>query len=189
MKKILIFCILLNLGLAGGLRAESQTAPAPEAPPPGMAPPQESSTPPKKLHGKALKENEASLQLIDGIPQAPYKKLGPIWSSKGSMKSTMKDLRKQAAKMGADAVINIHVRTEKMHSSSYDPGWYGGFGPYGGYWGGMSYWGGYASTQTWVQPVVTGWAVKWEGAPPQNVKTLQPGEESLQQQVENAPEN
>src|SRR5690606_24536566 len=109
-----------------------------------------------------------------------------------SMRATMKDLRKQAAKLGADAVIDLRVKTEKMQSTDYDPGWWGapgwggGFGPYGGYWGGMSYWGGYAQTHTYTQPVVTGWAVKWTGPPPQNVKEIMP-QENLQQAVENAP--
>lgn len=120
----------------------------------------------EKLHGKALKEKEASIEIIRGVPDRLYKKLGPLWASKGSMKSTMKNLRKQAAKMGADAVIDVRVKTEKLQSAAYDPGFWGGpgyWGPWGGPWGGFGYWGGYVSAHTYVQPVVLGWAVQWTG--------------------------
>lgn len=184
-RKIVVFSLLLGFVPIFPLGAE--TEPAPKAPPPGMAPPAQPPQPPEKLRGKALKEKEASIQMIQGIPEVPYQKIGPVWASKTSMKSTMKDLRKQAAKMGADAIVNMRVHTEKMQSTTYDPGWYGGIGPYGGWWGGMSYWGGFASTNTWNQPVVTGWAIKWTGTPPQNVKEYMP-QESLEQEVENAPQ-
>lgn len=157
---------------------------------------QESSTqePPPKLHGKALKEKEDSIQVMRGQPNVPYERLAPIWSSKSDMEKTMKDLRKQAAKLGADAVIDITVHTEKLQSTDYDPGWWGGpgwgggFGPGWGYWGGMGYWGGYAVAHTYTQPVVKGWAIRWKGPPPQNVQELPP-KENLEQAVENAPED
>lgn len=162
---------------------------------PAISTAQEAVAPPEApphLHGKALKEKEESIQILQGKPEAPYERLAPIWASKSSMGSTLKDLRKQAAKMGADAVIDVRVKTEKLQSTDYDPGWWGdpgwggGFGPYGGFWGGVSYWGGYAQTHTYTQPVVSGWAVRWTGTPPQNVKELMP-EENLEQQVEDAP--
>lgn len=121
-----------------------------------------------KLHGKALKEKMASLEIFQETPTRAYTRLGPLWASKSTMEKTMKNLRKQAAKMGADAIIDLRVRTEKLRSVSYDPGWWGpigyggGIGPYGGWWGGFNYWGGYAQSRTYMQPVVTGWAVRWD---------------------------
>lgn len=161
--------------------------------PSGSVPAQEEA--PQKLHGKALKEKMSEIQILQGIPEAPYQKLAPLWASKGDMEKTMEDLRKQAAKLGADAIIGIRVRTEKLESTSYDPGWWagpgwgGGFGPYwGGYWGTMGYWGGYARSHTYTQPVVSGWAIRWEGTPPQNVPEF-PLKENLEQAVEDAPQS
>lgn len=148
--------------------------------------------PPKKLHGKALKEKEASLQIVQGYPNRSYQKIAPIWASKSSMERTMKGIRKQAARIGADAIIDIRVKTEKLHSTSYDPGFWGGpggwggWGPWGGPWGGMGYWGGYASSHTYTQPVVSGWAVRWTGPAPAVEKDTVPPK-TLEQKVEDAP--
>lgn len=139
---------------------------------------------PKHLHGKALKAKEASLEILRGRPERPFKRLAPLWASRGSMESTMKELRKQAAKIGADAVMDVRVKTQKMETTDYDPGWWGepgwggGLGPYGGVWGGVGYWGGYAQSHTYNQPVVTGWAIQW---------TTAPQRQSLEQDVEDAP--
>ncbi len=121
------------------------------------------------LHGAALKEKEAELPILEGLPTRPYQKIAPVWASHISMESTMKDIRKQAAKIDADAVIDVRVKTEKLQNTQADPGFWGGpvgwdgWGPWGGVWGGASYWGGYATSHTYTQPVVSGWAVKWTG--------------------------
>ncbi len=150
------------------------------------------TAPPPHLHGKALKAKEESIQIFETPPGVPFQKLSPLWASRSNMESTMKDLRKQAAKLGADGVIDVRVKTEKLRSTDYDPGWWGGpgwgggFGPSGGYWGGMSYWGGYAQSNTYTQPVVTGWAVKWTGPQPKNAQEPMP-QENLEEAVEDAP--
>lgn len=154
--------VLLCLTLGIGLEAWSQ------------------NTKPPKLHGKALKAKMASIEILNEKPLRDYTRLGPLWASKSNMERTMKELRKQAAKMGADAVIDLRVRTEKLQSTSYDPGWWGpgyggGFGSYGGYWGGMGYWGGYAQAHTYTQPVVTGWAIRWNEKNGQDLGGQDPG--------------
>lgn len=149
--------------------------------------------PPVKLHGKALKAKQASIQVLEGTPNQAYQKIAPIWASKSNMEKTLKSIRKQAAKVGADAVIDVRVKTQKLESTYSDPGfwggpyWGGGFGgPWGGYWGGMGYWGGYVQSHTYTQPVVSGWAVKWTGPAPAEPKDTIPPK-TLQEKVEDAP--
>lgn len=123
-----------------------------------------------KFHGKALKEKEQEIEIINSTPTRSFQKLAPLWASKDNMDNTMKDIRKQAAQLDADAVIQIQTHTEEVKHTDYDPtfwgepvGW-GGYGPWGaGPWGGVGYWGGYVSAHTTPQPVVQGWAVKWTG--------------------------
>lgn len=104
----------------------------------------------------------------------------------------MKDIRKQTAKIGADAIIDVRVKTEKLEKTYEDPGFWagpgawGGWGPWGGPWGGIGYWGGYVQSHTYNQPVVSGWAVKWTGPPPAGEKEVMPTP-SLEEQVEDAP--
>ncbi len=96
------------------------------------------------------KTKESKIEFIEGVPERPFIKISPIYAPANSflmsnaIDSCMKLARKQAKKAGADAIIEFKVATQQ---SSVASGFTGGFG---------------ATSQE--IPVITGWAVKWEGA-------------------------
>jgi len=92
--------------------------------------------------GYVSSDKYAHIELIEGKPKRAYKKLEPIWASAYSMKGTIKKAKKQAYKMGADAIIDVKIGTGDEASGSA----YGGFGY------------GYSSPK----PILKGWGIKWK---------------------------
>lgn len=94
-----------------------------------------------KEHRKTKLEKIDSIELIEGIPQRKFVKLAPLWEKDEKIENAVKKLKKQAVKVGADAVIDFQ----------FGSGSHGSGGAVGGV--------GWATSDT--QPVVSGWAVKW----------------------------
>lgn len=109
---------------------------------------------PSKSEVKAKKKLD-QIELIEGVPDRPHKKLVPIHSQCTSllvsncMKSAIKGAKKQAYKAGGDAIIELKVETASQGGGGVAAGSYGAFG---------------AATQ-YQTPVITGWAVKWVDSP------------------------
>lgn len=100
---------------------------------------------PKPKTTPAITQKIDSIEIIDGIPKGrKFTKLTPIlgkcdWSA--TLDCAMKQAKKQAAKAGGDAIIQVEVTTSKHEGAGYG----GGVFMYG------------ASDM----PIVKGWAIKW----------------------------
>lgn len=91
---------------------------------------------------KQVQQDIDSIEMIEGIPQGKsYQKIQPVWASANSMSSAIKKAKKQALKVGADAIIDTKMET-KMASA------------------GSATWT-FGMSVSKPQPVVTGWAIKW----------------------------
>ncbi len=93
---------------------------------------------------RILNEQIESVQIIEGTPKKKFEKLQPVWASASSMPMALKKLKKQAYKLGGNAIINFKTSTQQVEESA------GAINDFFGY---------YGSSST-AQPVVEGWAVK-----------------------------
>ena len=117
---------------------------------------------------KAVKKKAEDIEIIEGTPTRPFTKIAPIWESghsewgmRPNMEKTMERVKKNAAKMGADAIIEFRVSTG---TASVGMGAGGGGGYLSGNASGIS--GSAFNSMGWGSttnpaPVVEGWAVKW----------------------------
>lgn len=93
-----------------------------------------------------LKIKLEAIELIDGEPKnKKYKTLGPVmgmctWST--AMSCAVKKMKKEAIKLGADAIIKVEMGTSTQTSAGYG--------------------GGVFAAGSGDVPTVKGWAVEWE---------------------------
>lgn len=103
--------------------------------------------PPEAKAGKETKKKSEMIELLYDQPTRPFKRLGPVWAtSMISMERAMKEAKKQAAKMGGDSIIDIKVGTSTSEMVT----------------GSAGSWGGFVGGGSSPQPVIQGWAMKWE---------------------------
>ncbi len=88
--------------------------------------------------------NADSIELIDGTPKRKFQKLQPIWVTAYTMNGAIKKAKKDAAKAGADAIIEVTTGENKTSVGSVAAT-------------GVLF--GMATSQS--LPVIKGWAVKW----------------------------
>lgn len=90
---------------------------------------------------KATQEAVDRVEIIEGVPSKKFKKIQPVWATDLKMPNAMKKLKKDAAKLGADAIIEFQFSTQQVSSAGASSAIF------------------LSSNQS--QPVVQGWAVKW----------------------------
>lgn len=92
----------------------------------------------------ATKDELKSIELFDGLPPKgkKYTKIGPILGSCATMECATKQAKRQAVKMGANAIINVTIEQETVAGAYY-------------------MFGTFVGTSQKV-PVVKGWGVKLE---------------------------
>lgn len=124
-KALMVLAISALLLLNSNLHAQSQYY--------------RSATAEQKAQQASIKERAESMEVIEGTPRRPFKKIKPLWETAYSIDDAMKKMKKSAAKAEADAVIEFSVSTGKEDMYTI---WGGGGTP---------------------KPIVQGWAVQWTG--------------------------
>lgn len=116
-----------------------------------------------KLTTAELKEKIETIELLPDTPKRPFKRLMPIQSaSLWSMERAVDGLKKQAAKMGADAVIEVQMGKNAYSVTSGSVG--GSASNRNGKVVGSSFGSGAE------YPTIQGWAIKWTGPEPEAEK-------------------
>lgn len=109
-------------------------------------PPQNKYSQSTRIEKKELKKRIEKIEIFHDTPNRPFKRITPVWStSMVSMERAMKGLKKQAAKAGADAIIEVKIGTQSSEIVT----------------GSAGSWGGVIGGGSSPQPVVQGWAIKW----------------------------
>lgn len=93
---------------------------------------------------KGMKAKIELIELIEGTPKRKFQKLAPVWSSDW-MEAALKDVKTQAYKKGADAIIEFKVESQVVQQAG----------------GGLTAAMGIYSSSEQTYPIVKGWAVKW----------------------------
>lgn len=102
----------------------------------------------KNTNPKTQYEKLYRIELIEGLPRARnYEKLEPLWSKADKLEDAIADIKRSAANMGADAIIELETGIENNDTSVVTIL-------------------GSVSTGT-KRFYAKGWAVKWKGLSPE----------------------